>query len=65
MFVCVTEQHYVSRFFTSLWSVRKPLPFDIQNPESPGFSTEHVYKYKTKRPAKNEAKTEKNDIFVD
>ena len=25
--VCVTEQHYVSIFFTRLWSVRKPLLF--------------------------------------
>ena len=26
-FVCVTEQHCVSIFFTSLWSVRKPMLF--------------------------------------
>ena len=25
--VCVTEQHYVSIFFTSLWSMRKPMLF--------------------------------------
>ena len=25
--VCVTEQHYVSIFFTRLWSVRKPMLF--------------------------------------
>ena len=31
--VCVTEQHYVSIFFTRLWSVRKSLLFDTQNPE--------------------------------
>ena len=49
--VCVTEQHYVSIFFTRLWSVRKPLPFDTQNPEISGFSTAHGYKYKTKRQA--------------
>ena len=30
--VCVTEQHYVLIFFTLLWSVRKPLLFDAQNP---------------------------------
>ena len=47
--VCVTEQHYVSIFFTRLWSVRKPLLFDTQNPEISGFSTAHAYKYKTKR----------------
>ena len=44
--VCVTEQHYVSIFFTRLWSVRKPLLFDIQNPGISGFSTVHAYKYK-------------------
>ena len=32
VFVCVTEQHCVSIFFTRLWSVRKPLLFDTQNP---------------------------------
>ena len=26
-FVCVTEQHYVSIFFTHKWSVRKPMLF--------------------------------------
>ena len=35
----VTEQHYVSIFFTHLWSVRKPLLFDTQNPRISGFST--------------------------
>ena len=49
-FVCVTEQHYVSIFFIRLWSVRKPLLFDTQNPGILGFSTAH--KYKTKRQAK-------------
>ena len=52
LFVCVTEQHYVSIFFTRLWSVRKPLLFDTQNPGISGFSTAHAYKYKTKRQAK-------------
>ena len=32
-FVCVTEQHYVSIFFTRFWSVRKPRLFDTENPE--------------------------------
>ena len=50
--VCVTEQHYVSIFFTRIWSVCKPLLFDTQNPEISGFSTAHAYKYKTKRQAK-------------
>ena len=50
--VCVTEQYYVSIFFTRLWSVRKPLLFDTQNPGISGFSTAHAYKYKTKRQAK-------------
>ena len=50
--VCVTEQHYASIFFTRLWSVRKPLRFDTQNPEMSGFSTADAYKYKTKRQAK-------------
>ena len=49
-FFCVTEQLYVSIFFTRLWSVRKPLLFDSQNPGISGFST--AYKYKTKRQAK-------------
>ena len=51
-FVCVTEQHYVSIFFTRLWSVRKPLLFDTKNPGISGFSTAHAHKYKTKRQAK-------------
>ena len=28
-FVCVTEQHCVSRFFTRLWSVRKPFSISL------------------------------------
>ena len=47
--VCVTEQHCVSIFFTRLWSVRKPLLLDTQNPR---FSTAHASKQKTKRQAK-------------
>ena len=35
--VCVTEQHYVSIFFTRLWSVGKPRLFDTENPEISGF----------------------------
>ena len=50
--VCVTEQHYVSRFFTRLWSVRKALLYDTQNPEISGFSTAHACKYKTKQQEK-------------
>ena len=50
--VCVTDQRYVSIFFTRLWSMRKPLLFDTQNPGISGFSTAHAYKYKTKRQAK-------------
>ena len=49
---CVTKQHYVSIFFTRLWSVRKPLLFDTHNPGISGFSTAHAYKYKTKWQAK-------------
>ena len=33
-FVFVTEQYFVSMLFTRLWSMRKPLLFDTQNPES-------------------------------
>ena len=29
-FVCVTEQHYISIFFTRLWSVRKPILFQYK-----------------------------------
>ena len=47
-FVCVTEQH----FFNRLWSVRKALIFDTQNPGISEFWTAHAYKYKTKRQAK-------------
>ena len=68
IFVCVTEQHYVSIFFTRLWSVRKPRLFDTQNPEISGFSTAHAYKYKTKRLAKmkrGQRKMPENDIFVE
>ena len=39
-------------FLTHLWSVRKLLLFDTQNPEISGFSTARAYKYKTKRQAK-------------
>ena len=66
--VCVTEQHYVSIFFTRLWSVRKPRLFNTQNPEISGFSTAHAYKYKTKRLTKmkrGQRKMPENDIFVD
>ena len=45
------------------WPVRTALISDTQNPEISGFSTAHAYEYKTKRQAKNETKTEKNDIF--
>ena len=65
MFVCVIEQHYVSIFLTRLLSVLKPLFFDTQNSEISGFSTAHVYKYKTKRQAKVKRRQQKNDIFVD
>ena len=61
-FVCVTEQHYVSIFFTCLCSVRKPLLFDTQNPEISGFSTAHAYKYKTKWLAKMKRRRQKSDI---
>ena len=30
MLICVTEQHYVSIFFTRLWSVRKPMLFQFK-----------------------------------
>ena len=53
--VCVTEQHYLSIISTRLWSVRKFLHFDTQNPEISGLSTAHAsYKYKIKRQAKME-----------
>ena len=42
VFVCVTEQHRVSIFFTRLWSVRKPLLFHTRNPGISGFSTAHA-----------------------
>ena len=44
-------------FFTRLWSVRKPLLFDTENPEILGFSTAHAYRYKTKQQEKNEVQT--------
>ena len=31
--ICVTEQHYVSIFFTRLWSVQTALILDTQNAE--------------------------------
>ena len=51
--------------FDGLWSVRKSLLLDTQNPEIAGFSTAHAYKYKTKWQAKMQRKQQKNDIFVD
>ena len=50
--ISATEQHYVLMFLTRLWSVRKPLPFDTQNPGISGFSTAHAHRYKTKRQTK-------------
>ena len=43
-----TEKHYLSIFFTRLWSVRKLLLFDTHNPKISGFLTAQAYKYKTK-----------------
>ena len=57
--VCVTEQHYVSIFFTRLWSVRKPLLFDTQNPGISGFSTAQAY-IQNQTASKNEARQQKN-----
>ena len=57
--VCVTEQHYVSIFFTRLWSVRRALISDTPNPEISGFSTAYAYNYKTKRHAKMKQDREK------
>ena len=39
--LCVTEQHYVSIFFTRLWSVHTALISDV-----------HAFKHKTKRQSK-------------
>ena len=64
IFVWVTEQHYVSIFFTHLWSVRNPLLFDTQNPGISEFSTAHAYKYKTKRQAKMKQKQQKKMTFL-
>ena len=63
-FVCVTEQHYFSIFFTRLWSVRKPMLFDTQNPGILGFSTAHAYKYKTKRQAKMKRDRRKMTVLL-
>ena len=52
--ICVTEQQYVSIFCTRVWSVHKPLVFDILKESSQlkswkfRISTAHAYKYKTK-----------------
>ena len=62
-YVCVSKQHHVSIFFTRLWSVRKPLLFDTQDPEISGFSTAHAYKYKTKRQAKMKRRTAEKWYF--
>ena len=62
--VCVTEQLYVSIFFTRLWSLRNPLLFHTQNPGISGFSTAHAYKYKTKRQAKMKRKQQKKMTFL-
>ena len=45
--------------------VRKPLLFGAQNSEILGFSTAHAHKNKTRMASKNEAKTWKNEVFVD
>ena len=64
LIVCVTKQHYVSIFFTRLWSVCKPLLFDTHNPEIPGFSTApRAYKYKNKREAKIKRRQKKRHFW--
>ena len=49
--------------FLRLWSVRKSLISDTQNPEISGFSIAHAYKYKTKRQEKMNRRHRK--FFVD
>ena len=61
---CVTEKHYVSISFTRLWSVRKPLLFDTQNPGILGFQTAHAYKYKTKWQAKMKRNSRKMTFLL-
>ena len=56
---------YVSIFFTRLWSVRKPLLFDTQNPGISGFSNAHAYINKTKRQAKMKRDSRKMTFFFD
>ena len=60
IFVCVTEQHYVSILFTRLWSLRSDLISDTQNLKISRLFTAHAYKIKTKRQAKW-SEDEKND----
>ena len=60
--VCVKEQHYVSIFFTHLWSIGTALILDTQNPEITGFSTMHAYK--PKRQAKMKQRQKKMFFFL-
>ena len=57
--VCVTEQRYVSRFLTRLWSVRISLISDTQT-EILGF---HVYKYKKKTKKQKWSKDREKWLF--
>ena len=60
--VCVTEQHYVSIFFTGFWSVHKPRLFHTEKFQD---SQQRMRMNTKPNGGKNEVRTEKNDIFVD
>ena len=54
--ICVTKQHYVSIFFTRLWSVGTDLIFDTQNFQRNFRKCQQIQKQTVN---KNEAKTKK------
>ena len=59
-----TEQHCVSIFCTCVWSVRKPLVFDTQDPEISGFQLRMRIKYKPELQPKMKRRENKNDILL-
>ena len=62
------RSHFLHSFTIKPHKLINKLISDTQNPEISGFSTTHLYKYKTKRQAKMKRRQEKNYfllIFVD
>ena len=60
--ICMRYRTTLRSHFLHSFTI-KPLISDTQNPEISGFSTAHLYKYKTKRQAKMKRRQEKKIYF--